>query len=164
MATKLKRLQHGIRSRWNKFLAGLIPVLISTLQYLPPLSLIRQIASSTGGGSVTNRRNASSTGWCQRQGLVFDAKCEYMMKLLSTTRGCQVCIIDRGDVNDKGGYNTGAGERLKRSLWARRRHAQTESPMAPARNRRPRSPKRPYMAMLLVPSFDAVVSPESCMG
>jgi hypothetical protein len=44
-------------------------------------------------GSVKNHRNAPSTrGGCQGQGLVFYAKCEYMTKTVSLTRG----VYDKG--------------------------------------------------------------------
>jgi hypothetical protein len=39
-------------------------------------------------------------------GLAFDAKPEYMTEkgVIERGMGCQVCIIENGDVNDKGKY------------------------------------------------------------
>ena len=77
----------------------------------PPLVVDRAKRVIDRGEVVKNRRNASSTrGGCQRQALVFDAKREYVTKMVSSTRGGVSSARHRqggcqrqGGVNDKGG-------------------------------------------------------------
>ncbi len=53
-------------------------------------------------------------GGFQQQGLVFDAKCEYMTKKVSSTGGGLKCASStEGGVNDKGGYVV----RFKKVQW-----------------------------------------------
>jgi hypothetical protein len=69
-----------------------------------PLLLTEQTRHRQGGGCQKSPKCVIDKGGeCQRQALVFDAAREYMMKTMPLTRErCQVRVINRGGVNDRG--------------------------------------------------------------